>query len=58
MVTSYSSFKLSSFLSFGPSLNASIHLLGLQRALCLAKQIKLAPGVNLESRVGIKKRYP
>lgn len=52
MVTSYSGFKLSSFLSFGPSLNASIHLLGLQRALRLAKQIKLATGVNLESRVG------
>lgn len=52
MVASYSGFKLSSFPSFGPSLNASIHLLGLQRVLSLAKQIKLATGVNLESREG------
>lgn len=48
VVTSYSGFKPSSFLSFGPSLNASIHLLGLHRALRLPKQIKLATELGIQ----------
>lgn len=41
-VRSYSDFKPSSFLSRGPSLNASIHFLRLLRALPLAKADKIS----------------